>query len=79
MKSEDAVKKIYPGAHCAPLAHAMYPEFYVIRANSAEWAESLGKGQTPGDAWRNARNGLPHGYEERMEDHLEDWSENQSG
>ena len=59
MTAKEYVKQFHPQAHCAPLAHAMYPEFYVIRANNAEWAETLGTGQTPDMAWRNARNSLP--------------------
>ena len=75
MPPEDSgktVKMFHPHAHCAPLAHAMYPEFYVIRASNAEWAETLGSGPTPHRAWDHAKSQLQTGMEQRMEGHLED-------
>lgn len=55
-KAQEAVKSVYPDAHCAPLAQAYYPDFYVIRAKREEWAESLAMGETPDVAWKNAHN-----------------------
>lgn len=52
--AKDVIKLVYPEAHCAPLAHAEYPHFYVIRARRSERSESLATGPTPEGAWRNA-------------------------
>jgi hypothetical protein len=56
---QDEVRKVYPHAHCAPLADAVYPDFYVIRADRAVWSDSLATGPTPEAAWHNARMKLP--------------------
>lgn len=52
--AKETVRSSFPEAHCAPLADAHYPDFYVIRATRTEWAETLAKGPTPDRAWRNA-------------------------
>lgn len=52
--AEQQVKAKCPDAHCAPLADAHYPNFYVIRATRDRWAESLGSGDERGSAWADA-------------------------
>lgn len=54
VRDELAVKRMYPGAHAAPMADAAYPDYYVIRASCIEWAETLAAGATPAQAWENA-------------------------
>lgn len=51
---ERSVKESFPFAHCVPLAHAVYPSFYVIRQDREEWSPELGTGRVPDEAWANA-------------------------